>query len=444
MATANDAKNLTNQYGDATHFYGNGVNSTRGQNNNIFYYHRQGIKQATTNPIFSQFASSYDMMRNTGKEFRVSVEWRAYDRLPYTDDTWNERSGHKFTDAFYKDGFMANRDIADVENSLYGESGKGTIGNIGTNGYRLVEGQLTGNKVSIKTTTYSATLERFGAMIDFTDESLLFDEKMTLSYYHSYLGELVGQLREDAIQLGMLSSSNIMYAGSATSMRTLGAGIGTGAVDTTTKRNAVEESYKINYALVQKLVSRLINFRCPKHKSILTGSVKIGTTPINEAYVAIVGNQVRVDLENTTRGPTIYGEDFALKSVETYAASGPLMKGEIGSMNQVRFVATEQMMKFAGAGAEVDTNYVGNLSRTTMADGKTYFDVFPIIVPGADSYATIGLQGHNQIQWKSKAPGTVDTVDQYGAYGFFSASFYFAGIIKRPERLPVIYVLASA
>ena len=61
-----------------------------------------------------------------------------------------------------------------------------------------------------------------------------------------------------------------------------------------------------------------------------------------------------------------------------------------------------------------------------------------------DSFATVGLQGKDKISWKSKAPGTTDTVDNYGSYAYFSASFYYAGIIKRPERLMVLYVLASA
>ena len=83
MATANNAKNLTNQYGDATHFYGNGVNATRGQNNNVFYLERRAIEQATTNKVFSQFASRYDMPQHTGREFRVSVSYNSYDRFPF-------------------------------------------------------------------------------------------------------------------------------------------------------------------------------------------------------------------------------------------------------------------------------------------------------------------------------------------------------------------------
>lgn len=444
MATLNNAKNLTNQYGDATHFYGNGVNATRGQNNNIFYLERKGIKQATAVKVFSQFASKYTMPLHTGKEFRVTTYFNSYDRMPFTDDTWNERDGHKWTEAFANHGFLADRDVADVTNMIYGPDGRGANNGPDSNGYRLVEGQLSGNKISLKTHTFTAGMEQFGAMIDFTDQAILFDDTYGQGHYHEQLGAFIGQMKEDNIQLDFLSSANIMYAGSATSMKTLGKGIGTGAVDNITGRNAVEEQFKINYALTQKIVSRLINFRAPKHKSILTGSTNVDTKTINPCYAAIVGNQVRADLENVTRGATVYETNFAMIQPSQYASQGALMDGEVGAIGNIRFCASEQVMKFAGAGAEVDAHYTGSLSRTTMADGKTYFDVFPIFIPCEDAYATIGLQGKDSIQWKSKMPGQNDTVDNYGVYGYFSASFWHSGIIKRPERLMVVYVLASA
>ena len=443
MATANNAKNLTNQYGDATHFYGNGVNATRGQNNNVFYLERRAIEQATTNKVFSQFASRYDMPQHTGREFRVSVSYNSYDRFPFTDATWNDRTGQKWTDAFAKYGFMAERDVADVSGQMFGEQGKDVIGNIGDNGFRLIEGQLSGNKISMKSTTISTSLVRFGATIDFTDEAITFDDTYGMSAYYEQLAGLIRQLNEDAVQYDMLGTPNVMFAGAATSKATLGKGIGTGAVDQITGVNAVEESFKINWDLIQKAESRLINFRAPKHTKILSGSTNVDTKTINECYAAIVGSQVRQDLVNISRGPTVYSKDYVFNSVEKYSSQTSLMDGEVGSVGNMRFCASEQTMCFRGAGAKVEDGYTGKLSYTEV-NGEKHFDVFPVIIPCKDSFATVGLQGKDKISWKSKAPGTTDTVDNYGSYAYFSASFYYAGIIKRPERLMVLYVLASA
>lgn len=442
--TQNNAKNLTNQYGDATHFYGNGVNATRGQNNLVFYLERAAIKQANTQKVFSQFASRYDMPQHTGREFRAQVCYNSYDRFPFTDDTWNDREGQKWTDAFAKYGFMAERDVADVTASMFGANGKDVIGNIGENGFRLIEGQLSGNKISMKTTTISTSLIRFGATIDFTDEAIIFDDTYGMSAYYEQLAGVIRQLNEDAVQLDFLGTPNVMFAGAATSKDTLGKDIGEGAVDNITGMNALEESYKINWNIIQKAVSRLINFRAPKHTSILSGSTNIDTKTINASYAAIVGSQVRQDLVNISRGPTVYVKDYVFTRVEQYASQTTLMDGEVGSVGDIRFCASEQVMKFAGAGAEVAANYKGSLSWTLCPDGKKRFDVFPVFIPCKDSFATVGLQGKDKISWKSKTPGTTDTVDNYGSYAYFSASFYYAGIIKRPERLMVLYVLASA
>ena len=442
--TQNNAKNLTNQYGDATHFYGNGVNATRGQNNLVFYLERAAIKQANTQKVFSQFASRYDMPQHTGREFRAQVCYNSYDRFPFTDDTWNDREGQKWTDAFAKYGFMAERDVADVTASMFGANGKDVIGNIGENGFRLIEGQLSGNKISMKTTTISTSLIRFGATIDFTDEAIIFDDTYGMTAYYEQLAGVIRQLNEDAVQLDFLGTPNVMFAGAATSKDTLGKDIGEGAVDNITGMNALEESYKINWNIIQKAVSRLINFRAPKHTSILSGSTNIDTKTINASYAAIVGSQVRQDLVNISRGPTVYVKDYVFTRVEQYASQTTLMDGEVGSVGDIRFCASEQVMKFAGAGAEVAANYKGSLSWTLCPDGKKRFDVFPVFIPCKDSFATVGLQGKDKISWKSKTPGTTDTVDNYGSYAYFSASFYYAGIIKRPERLMVLYVLASA
>lgn len=444
MATLNNAKNLVNQYADATHFYGNGVNATRGQNNNVFYLERAGIEQATTVKVFNQFASKYNLPLHTGKEFRVQTYYHAYDRMPFTDDTWNEIGGHKWTEEFAKYGFMAERDIADVTSELYGADGRDINNGPDTNGYRLMEGQLSGNKITLKTHTFKATVEKFGCMIDFTDEALLFDDTYGQGHYHKQVAEKANQLAEDAIQLDMLGTPNVMFAGPATSIKELGKGIGTGAIDNITGRNAVEESYKINYALCQRIATRLRNFRAPKHKTILSGSVNVDTKTINPSYAAIVGSQVAADLENVTRGATVYGEEFAMVRPSQYASQGALMDGEVGSLADIRFCVSEQTMRFAGAGAEVDKNYTGNLSRTRKADGKEYFDVFPVIIPCEDAFATVGLQGRDKLSWKYKMPGQTDSVDTYGVYGYISVSFWYGGIIKRTERMMVAYVLASA
>lgn len=435
----------TNQYGHATNWYGDGKNASNGSQVLNFYYDRKGIKAATAKKIFSQFASHRYMPQNTGKEYKISVYYNIYDRMPWTDGTWNKEGEKVFSDSFLKFGFLSNRDIADVNEYMYGTDGKGYPTNTYTsNGIRLLENELSSNKVSNKFSTFTAKLDLFGRTLDYTEDIELFHDEGTVMRYRNDLGELANMDYEDAIQLDLLATPNVMYSGPATSKVTLGDGIGEGAIDNITQTNAVEESYKINYELIQKIKDKMLKYRVPKHTSILTGSVKIGTTPIPPCYIAIVGSNIKLDLENMTRGATVYTRNYPFIPIERYAGQTSLLDGEIGSCNGIRFVYAEQLMRESGAGAPVDANYTGNLSYSGTLGNDAKFDVFPILIPGKDSFATIGLMGRDKIIFGHKAPSQRDTIDQYGVYGFFNYKFWYASIILRPERLLRVNVLASA
>lgn len=446
----------TNAYADAQNFYGNGVNSSRGTNNLLFYYDKKGIECATAHKIFSQLAGSKSMPQNTGKEFRITVFHPIYDRIPFNDATWNTVGSKVFDDKFLKNGYISDRDLADVNDMIYGTDGAGyTAGTYTNNGYRLLEGELAANKVTVKTSTLSAKLDKFGAMIDFTDEATLFDDAVTTMRYRAQLGDFLGQLYDDLCQLDLIATPNVMFAGVATSKATLGAGIGKGEVATGRNTNAIEDSYRVTYEMLQKMANRLYKFRVPKKTKIYTGSTNVGTTPIRPAYIAIVGPQLRMDIENVVRGPNDNNLKYPFISAEKYASQTTLLDGEFGMMGDFRFVCAEKMVKFAGSGALVNENataskadeYVGQLSYSNVkkVNGGTEdrFDVYPMLVVGEDAFSTIGLIGRDRIEWGSKSPKERDSLDPYGEYGYFSGKFFYASIITRPERVMCAYFLAS-
>lgn len=434
----------------ATNQYNSGTDATYGQQSKVFFYDKAGIKAATQKLIYQQFASQRNLPTHTGQEYRVSVFHHIYDRLPFTDSTWNDMTATKeFSEEFAKYGYLSSRDIADVDLTAWGSDGRSL--NDTDNGKRLLEGEGASNQVSIQKSTFTAKIHKFGEMLDYTEEVDLFSEDLMQLRYYEELGQAANRLYEDLLQMDMLATTNVVYSGVGTSLDTMGTGIGVGTPDATTGRNTVEEAYKVNYELMQKVVTKLEMFRAPKKKAMLKGSTNIGTTPIQSAYVAIVGPQVRVDLENVIRG-TVYERNFAWVPVHQYATQGNIIDGEIGSLHGVRFILSESAMVYRGQGAAVDADYVGSLSYSaveeTGTDGTTvtnnYFDVFPILIPAEDSFATIGLMGHSKIVFSSKKPTDIEKTDPYGSNGFFSYKFWYGSIILRPERLMKVLVLASA
>ena len=391
----------------ASNIYGNGTNSTVGENTIKHFYDRAGIKAANRVNIYGQFADRKSMPTKMGKTFKISKFLHMYDRALTDTD-------------FDKYGYLTARDAAQVSQELTNAS--------------LAEGAGRVNVRTLQKVTYETTLARYGEMIDYTDDVELFSEDYIQVRYREELGELANARYEDLIQLDMLSTPTVMFSGTATSKATVGAdAVADGSTD---------DVCKVSYDLIRKAVRRLVRNRAKKNTSIVTGSTKIGTVPVAKAYYAIIGADVKADLETLTRGSG-YEKEYVYVPVEKYAAATNLAEGEVGKMHEVRFIESESAVVYRGAGAPVPAGYVGSLQYTGTIGTDARFDVFPILFPTEGAFATVGLKGHNKITFHAKSPKDVDNVNVYGNQGFFSYNFWYAGIILEPEKLLAVYVAAS-
>lgn len=399
----------------ATNVYGTGLNSTAGANTIVHYYDRAGIKAANRVNVYQQFADRKSMPKKMGKTFKISKFLHMYDREPGSAD-------------FASKGYMTARTADDVSAALTAAG--------------LAEGASGVNKRTLAKITMEATLARYGEMIDYTDEVELFSEDVIQVRYREELGELANSRMEDLIQMDMLGTPTVLYAGAATSMGTIGAGV---AADGST-----DAAYKVSYDLIRRAARKLLRNRAKKTTQMVTGTNKIDTRTVNSAYYAVIGADVKADLEDLTRG-TSYERKFAFIPVHEYAAAGNLAENEVGAMHETRFIEAEGAVVYRGKGAVPPQNYVGNLSITgatdlTSADpaDRGNFDVFPILYPTQGAFATVGLKGNDKITFKAKSPDVVDSGNTYGTTGFFSYNFFYAGIILEPEKLLKVLVGASA
>ena len=391
----------------ATNVYGNGLNSTAGANTIVHFYDRAGIKAANAMNIYGQFASKKDMPTKFGKTFKISKFLHMYDRSINDAD-------------FAAKGFMTARTADEVSLALTNAS--------------LSEGAGAVNKRSLQKVTVETTLARYGEMIDYTDEVDLFSEDYIQVKYREELGELANSRMEDLVQLDMLGTSTVMYAGAATSKGTVGAEVlADGSNDAVAK---------ISYDLIRKAVKKLTRNRAKKNTTLVTGSTKIDTKTVAKSYFAIIGADVKTDLENLTRGAS-YEKEFAYVPVQKYADATNIADGEVGSMYEVRFIESERAVVYAGKGANVPAGYTGTLAYTGTIGTDAKFDVHPILFPTEGAFATVGLKGQGKISFKSKSPEEVELVNPYGTTGFFSYNFFYAGIILEPEKMLAVYCGAS-
>ena len=395
----------------ATQVYGNGANSSQGVNTITHYYDRAGIKAANRVNIYGQFASRKDMPKNMGKTFKISKFLHMYDRA---------QSDGSFSTL----GYLTGRDLATLQAQLAATDGSGVS---------LTEGAGATNERTLQKVTVEATLARYGEMITYTDEVDLFSEDIMQVRYREELGALANSRYEDLVQLDLLSTPTKMYSGVATSMATLGDAIATNGTE--------DADWKVSYDGIRKAVRKLVRNRAKKNTSIVTGSVKIDTKTIAPAYYAIIGADVKADLEALVRGTGAEAE-YVYTPAHKYGAASTLAEGEVGSMHEVRFIESEAAVVARNSGAVVPAGYVGNLSYTGVP-GTGKFDVFPILFPTEGAFATVGLKGMGKIVFNSKAPSDVDLTNPYGTKGFFSYNFFYAGLILEPEKILRLDVLAS-
>jgi len=413
----------------ATNIYGNGTTTaTAGANTIIHYYDKAGVKAANSVAIYAQFADRRSMPLHMGKTYKVSKWLHIFDRVDGVDPD------------FATKGFLSARNIVDVSTGLSTDAA-------------LAEGAGAVNNRSIKKVTMETSFARYGEMIDYTDEVELFSEDIMQVRYREELGLLANQRSEDLIQLDMLTTTNVMYSGTATSLATVG-------VDSNAGNGSTDDLSQISYDLIRKGVRKLVRNRAERNTSIVTGSTKVDTRTVNRAFYAIIGPEVKFDIENVVRGDvTANGQtEYVYVPAYKYASASNLAEGEVGSMHDVRFIESESAVVYRGAGS-VTGAYTGNLATTTLTTataaalstftGGTYanaevrFDAFPVLFPTKGAFATVGLKGNNKIKFRAQSPEKVELGNPYGTQGFFSYNMWHAGIILREERLLKMLVTAS-
>jgi N4-gp56 family major capsid protein len=306
---------------------------------------------------------------------------------------------------------------------LYGSSK-----DIGTIAGRLPALSETGgyvNRVGFKRIEISGTIEKFGFYDEYTKESMDFDtdaEKQTHINREMLRG--ANEITEDMLQIDLINAAGVIrYAGVATS----------NAEITGVTADGVSE---VDYDDLQRLKVTLDNNRCPKDSKIITGSRMVDTKVLNAARIMFIGSDLQASIERIT---DYFGLQAFIPATK-YAAAGNLYNGEVGTVGGFRMVVVPEMMKWAGQGAIEGVN-----AGYQVTNG--YYDVFPMLVVGSESFTTIGFEtSGNMIKFKIKhsEPESPESYanDPFGETGFMSIKFYYGFMALRTERIALVKTVA--
>lgn len=379
--------------------------STIGEQINESYYWKLALIEAAKERYFSPLADVVTMPKNYGKKIKK------FHYLPLLDDRNMNDQGLDAAGAIYDNG------------NLYGSSK-----DIGTITSKLPVLSETGgrvNRVGYTRIVVEGSLEKMGFFSEYTQESLDFDSDAEL-YQHMSREMILGadEINEDALQVDLLNSAGVIRYG----------GVATAATEITGEGAKVSV---VTYKTLQRLAITLTDNRTPKQTKIIKGSRMIDTATISDGFVMYIGSEVQPIIEDMQDA---FGNQ-AFVPVRKYADAGNVLNGEIGAVGNFRIVVVPEMQHWAGAGASAT---VANDGYRTTSDK---YDVFPMLVVGAESFTTIGFQtSGSNVKFKiiTKMPGeaTADRTDPYGEKGFASIKWYYGFMPLRTERLAVIKTVA--
>lgn len=234
---------------------------------------------------------------------------------------------------------------------------------------------------SLSITDLSATLGQYGNVIEHSDELLDTTEDEYLNEISKLLSENAGQTLDQVLREILVAGTSVQYASSASS------------------RVTVTSTMKISAAEVREAVRTLKNNNARKITNMINPSSAIDTVPVNSCFVALVHPNTTYDLK----------QESAFVPVENYPSQAGVMPGEVGKLDEVRFIESTYAKVFTGAGA-------------------AGIDVYATLVIGADAYGVSRLAG-SAMELITKPLGSAGTADPLNQRATAGWKGWFTGLI---------------
>ena len=239
----------------------------------------------------------------------------------------------------------------------------------------LTEG-VTPSGSQLTRTFVNATALQYGDYITFTDKVLFETQDPILSENAKLLGQQSGNTFDQLTRAVLAAGTTIQYASTATAT------------------DEITANMIISKAEILEAVRTLQGNNAKMMTSMIDATTGYNTRPIPAAYVAIISEDTLYDLKNnsSTNGFT---------KVEEYASKQNLIEGEVGCLDNVRFVLSTNAYVNSTAGA--DSN-----------------DVHYTIILAADAYGITRISGEalKYIVKPIGTAGTADPLDQRATSGW--------------------------
>lgn len=236
----------------------------------------------------------------------------------------------------------------------------------------LTEG-VTPSGTQLAVTDITATVAQYGDYVTLTDWLQLTTLDPILTETADLLGQQAGNSLDQLARDVIVAGSTVQYASTATT------------------RATVTASMKLTRLEIREAVRTLQNNDAMKVTRMVNPSTGFNTSPINAAFVGVISENTLFDLKNET----------GWIPVQEYASQSGIMEGEVGAIDDVRFVMTTNAKIFASAGS-------GSI------------DIHGTMILAAEYYGTSRIAGAalKNIVKPLGSAGTADPLDQRSTSGW--------------------------
>lgn len=220
----------------------------------------------------------------------------------------------------------------------------------------LVEG-VTPSSTQFSYVDVSATLVQYGQVVEVTDVIEDTHEDPVLNDAVTQLGENIGRTIEKLTYGVVRAGTSVTYNN------------GTARTDVNTP---------VTLAKIRAIVRALDTQKAMMITQILDGSPNFQTRPVEAGWVAVC----HTDLKHDIRGLA------GFSPVAEYGSRKVVHPREFGSIEEIRFVTSPDLVSFAdGGGTKAGSG------TTMVSTSGTSADVYPILIFGKEAYGCVPLRG---------------------------------------------------
>lgn len=272
----------------------------------------------------------------------------------------------------------------------------------------LTEGTTTDNANDLTYEDFTVQLKQYGSFTTISDKALLLHEDPLLAQALQLEGEQAGKVIETIGWNTLSANLNVILTGTAALV--------------------TDVVVPFTMSTLRNAVRFLDNNDAPKIKEAVSTSAAFNTTPIAEAYYCLMHPDLKKDLRNLN-ATNLNGNINDFIPVEQYGNNSSAISGEVGSVEDIRFLSSTIYKPALGGGGTVATDGTATVRRT-----GSKADVYTMVVLGKNAYSTVAVKG----MWSAQIMVSADMAtraDPYKSARTISWKMWYAIVITNPRNI---------